>query len=135
MRQGNANDPFHLPDGLEAVISYDSNGKNGAIPLSLMLTMYTIHARCDKASEWVGGSFTVRNSFASYGASAVTRTSDRGHVAEASTPWYLVKPRSSEANVKWFSVASPGPAGNFTENAVSPLRLRARAQLGWIPNV
>jgi hypothetical protein len=25
----------------------------------------------------------VRNSFASYGASAVTRTSDRGHVAEA----------------------------------------------------
>jgi len=26
----------------------------------------------------------VRNSFASYGASAVTRTSDRGHVAEAS---------------------------------------------------
>ena len=27
----------------------------------------------------------VRNSFASYGASAVTRTSDRGHVAEAKT--------------------------------------------------
>jgi len=28
----------------------------------------------------------VRNSFASYGSSAVTRTSDRGHVAEASNP-------------------------------------------------
>ena len=27
----------------------------------------------------------VRNSFASYGASAVTRTSDRGHLAEAKT--------------------------------------------------
>jgi hypothetical protein len=27
----------------------------------------------------------VRNSFASYGSSAVTRTSDRGHVAEAKT--------------------------------------------------
>ncbi len=40
-----------------------------------------------------------------------------------------------EVNVKWFSVASPGPAGNFTENAVSPLLLRALAQLGWIPNV
>ena len=35
----------------------------------------------------------------------------------------------------WFSVASPGPAGIYTENAVSPLLLRARAQLGWIPNV
>ena len=27
----------------------------------------------------------IRNSFASYGASAVTRTSDRGHLAEAET--------------------------------------------------
>jgi hypothetical protein len=27
------------------------------------------------------------------------------------------------------------PGENFTENAVSPLLLRARAQLGWIPNV
>ena len=41
----------------------------------------------------------VRNPVAGYGASAVTRTPDRGHVREA--------------NVNWFSVASPGPAGNF----------------------
>ena len=32
--------------------------------------------------------FPVRNSFASYGASAVARTSDRGHVAEASNQVY-----------------------------------------------
>ena len=37
-----------------------------------------------QVSGW-GGSFPVRNSFASYGASAVTRTSGRGHVAEAKT--------------------------------------------------
>ena len=60
-----------------------TNAKNGALPLSLTPTIHAIHARCDKASEWVGGSFPVRNSFASYGASAVTRTSGRGHVAEA----------------------------------------------------
>ena len=60
-----------------------TNAKNGTIPFSLTPTIHTIHARCDKASEWVGGSFPVRNSFASYGASAVTRTSGRGHVAEA----------------------------------------------------
>ena len=60
-----------------------TNAKNGAIPLSLTPTIHAIHARCDKVSEWVGGSFPVRNSFASYGASAVTRTSGRGHVAEA----------------------------------------------------
>jgi hypothetical protein len=35
-------------------------------------------------------------------------------------------PQPQEANVKWFSVASPWPAGNFTENSVSPLLLRAR---------
>ena len=29
----------------------------------------------------------------------------------------------------WFSVSSPGPAGNFTENAVSPLLLRAQARV------
>ncbi|MFN9900593.1 MAG: hypothetical protein ACK55Z_17780, partial [bacterium] len=54
-------------------------------------------------------------------------------------------PQPPETNVKWFSVASPEPAGNFTdsvttdtksqshkvtENAVSPLLLRARGQLG-----
>jgi len=36
-----------------------TNAKNGALPLSLTPT---IHARCDKVSEWVGGSFPVRSS-------------------------------------------------------------------------
>jgi len=31
----------------------------------------------------------VRNSFASYGASAVTRTRDRGHVAEVKKPIFI----------------------------------------------
>ena len=80
MRLGDAIDPFQLANGFEAVIGYECQERSN--PLSLILTMHTSHARCDKASEWVGGSFPVRNSFASYGASAVTRTSDRGHVAE-----------------------------------------------------
>ena len=37
-----------------------TNAKNGAIPLSLMLTIQTIHAICYKASEWVGGSLRCR---------------------------------------------------------------------------
>ena len=41
----------------------------------------------------------------------------------------VIPAQPPEANVNWFSVASPGSAGNFTENAVSPLLLRARAQL------
>ena len=37
-----------------------TNAKNGAITPSHILTMHTSHARCDKASEWVGGEFTVK---------------------------------------------------------------------------
>ena len=37
-----------------------TNAKNGAITPSLILTMHTSHARCDKASEWVGGSLQCR---------------------------------------------------------------------------
>jgi hypothetical protein len=81
VRMGDAIGPFQLANGFEAVIGYECQERSN--PLSLILTMHTIHARCDKASELVGGSFPVRNSFASYGASAVTRTSGRGHVAEA----------------------------------------------------
>ena len=46
-------------------------------------------------------------------------------------------PQPPEANVKdnGFPWPPPGLLGNFTENAVSPLLLRVRAQLGWIPNV
>ena len=37
-----------------------TNAKNGAITPSLTPTMHTSHARCYKASEWVGGEFTVQ---------------------------------------------------------------------------
>ena len=37
-----------------------TNAKNGAITLSLTPTMHIIHARCYKASEWVGGSLLCR---------------------------------------------------------------------------
>ncbi len=37
-----------------------TNAKNGAITPSLTPTMHRIHARCYKASEWVGGEFTVQ---------------------------------------------------------------------------
>ena len=83
VRMGDAIGPFQLANGFEAVIGYECQERSN--PLSLILTMHAIHARCDKASEWVGGSFPVRNSFASYGASTVTRTSGRGHVEEAKT--------------------------------------------------
>ena len=81
MRLGDAIDPCQLANGVEAVIGYECQERSN--PLSLILTIHAIHARCDKASEWVGGSFPVRNSFASYGTSTVTRTSGRGHLAEA----------------------------------------------------
>ena len=68
MRQGNANDPFHLPDGsykflgctviislwmfsLLIITTHGKKAKNGAITPSLTPTMHTIHARCYKASE------------------------------------------------------------------------------------
>ena len=81
VNMGDTIDPFQLANGFETVIGYGYQERS--IPLCFTLTMHAIHARCDKASEWVGGSFPVRNSFASYGASAVTRTSGRGHVTEA----------------------------------------------------
>ena len=81
VNMGDTIDPFQLANGFEAVIGYECQERSN--PPSLTRTIQTIHARCDKASEWVGGSFPVRNSFVSYGASAVTRTSGRGHVAEA----------------------------------------------------
>ncbi len=37
-----------------------TNAKNGAITFSLTPTMHTSHARCDKASEWVGGSLQCK---------------------------------------------------------------------------
>ena len=37
-----------------------TNAKNGALPLSLTPTIHAIHARCDKASEWVGWSLQCR---------------------------------------------------------------------------
>ena len=112
VRMGDAIGPFQLANGFEAVIGYECQERSN--PLSLILTMHAIHARCDKASEWVGGSFPVRNSFASYGASAVTRTSDRGHVAEAinqghrsgGVPIRVSKEILLPLNVHWCSVSS-----------------------------
>jgi hypothetical protein len=63
VRMGDAIDPFQLANGFEAVIGYECQERSN--PPSLTRTIQTIHARCDKASEWVGGSFPVRNSFAS----------------------------------------------------------------------
>jgi hypothetical protein len=58
MRLGDAIDPFQLANGFEAVIGYECQERT--IPPSLTLTMHTRHARCDKASEWVGGSLQCR---------------------------------------------------------------------------
>ena len=54
MRLGDAIDPCHLANGFEAVISYECQERR-AIPLSRIPRIQTSHARCDKASEWVGG--------------------------------------------------------------------------------
>ena len=54
VRLGDAIDPFHLANGFEAVIGYECQERSN--PLSLTRTIHTSHARCDKASEWVGGS-------------------------------------------------------------------------------
>ena len=58
MRLGDAIDPFQLANGFEAVIGYECQERSN--PLSLILTMHAIHARCDKASEWVGGSLQCK---------------------------------------------------------------------------
>ena len=58
MRLGDAIDPFHLANGFEAVIGYECQERSNHP--SLTPTMHTIHARCDKASEWVGGSLQCR---------------------------------------------------------------------------
>ena len=59
MRLGDAIDPCHLANGFEAVISYECQERR-AIPLSRIPRIQTSHARCDKASEWVGGSLQCR---------------------------------------------------------------------------
>ena len=58
MRLGDAIDPFHLANGFEAVIGYEYQERSN--PLSLTRTIHTSHARCDKASEWVGGSLRCK---------------------------------------------------------------------------
>ena len=58
MRLGDAIDPCHLANGFEAVISYECQERR-ANPLSRIPRIQTSHARCDKASEVVGGEFTV----------------------------------------------------------------------------
>ena len=56
MRLGDAIDPCHLANGFEAVISYECQERR-ANPLSRIPRIQTSHARCDKASELVGGEF------------------------------------------------------------------------------
>ena len=58
VNMGDTIDPFQLANGFEAVIGYECQERSN--PLSLILTMHTSHARCDKASEWVGGSLQCR---------------------------------------------------------------------------
>ena len=58
MRLGDAIDPFQLANGFEAVIGYECQERSN--PLSLTRTIHTSHARCDKASEWVGGSLQCK---------------------------------------------------------------------------
>jgi hypothetical protein len=49
VRMGDAIDPFQLANGVEAVIGDEY--QEWSSPLSLMLTIQTIHARCDRASD------------------------------------------------------------------------------------
>jgi len=58
VRMGDAIDPFQLANGFEAVIGYECQERSN--PPSLTRTIQTIHARCYKASEWVGGSLQCR---------------------------------------------------------------------------
>ena len=58
MRLGDAIDPFQLANGFEAVIGYECQERSN--PPSLTRTIHTSHARCDKASEWVGGSLQCK---------------------------------------------------------------------------
>ena len=58
VRMGDAIDPFQLANGVEAVIGDECQERSN--PLSLMLKIQTIHARCDRASECVGGSLQCR---------------------------------------------------------------------------
>ena len=58
MRLGDAIDPFHLANGFEAVIGYECQERSNH-PFSHSYDTYS-HARCDKASEWVGGSLHCR---------------------------------------------------------------------------
>ena len=54
LRLGDTINPFHLANCFEVLSG--TNAKNGAITPSLISTMHIIHARCYRASEWVGGS-------------------------------------------------------------------------------
>ena len=62
LRLGDAIDPFHLANGFETVIGYECQERSNPpfSQYSLTPTMHIIHARCYKASEWVGGSLQCR---------------------------------------------------------------------------
>ena len=58
VRMGDAIDPFQLANGVEAVIGDEY--QEWSSPLSLMLTIQTIHARCDRASDECEGNGTIQ---------------------------------------------------------------------------
>ena len=58
IRLGDAIDPFHLANGFEAVIGNECQERSNHP--SLTPTMYIMHTRCYKASEWVGGSLQCK---------------------------------------------------------------------------
>ena len=55
VNMGDTIDPFQLANGFETVIGYGYQERS--IPLCFTWTIQTSHARCDKASELVGGYF------------------------------------------------------------------------------
>jgi len=58
MRLGDAIDPFQLANGFEAVIGYEYQERSSP-PFSHGDDAYNT-CRCDKASEWVGGSLQCK---------------------------------------------------------------------------
>ena len=59
VNMGDTIDPFQLANGFETVIGYGYQERR-VIPLCFTWTIQTSHARCDKASEVVGGSLQCR---------------------------------------------------------------------------
>ena len=106
-----------------------------------MDSIYSSSTHPNHEEPWFPWLLPVRNSFASYGASAVARTSDRGHVAEASNQGHRsggVSIRVSEEtflplNVHRFSVSSIKMLKTVHQRCVMRMRMNTmdvRMRLG-----